>query len=153
MSADTTGLPEALAEVVTDFHEMPESQRLALLLEFSTGLPALPQKYADHPELLEPVPECQSPIFVVVDVEGQGPDAAVRLAFSAPPEAPTTRGFAGILAEGLDGATAQEVLDVPNDLPGRLALTDLVSPLRLGGMAGMLGRIKRQTREKAGLGA
>ncbi|MDO5712187.1 MAG: SufE family protein, partial [Micrococcales bacterium] len=48
-------------------------------------------------------------------------------------------------------ATAQEILDVPTDLPGRLALTDLVSPLRLRGMAGMLGRIKRQTAVKAGL--
>ncbi len=151
MAADTTGLPAPLAEVVTDFHEVPESERLTLLLEFSNDLAPLPPRYADHPELLEPVPECQSPIFLVVDVEGQGPDAPVHLHFSAPPEAPTTRGFAGILHEGLDGVTAQEIIDVPSDLPGRLALTDLVSPLRLRGMAGMLGRIKRQTAEKAGL--
>lgn len=148
---DTSGLPEPLAEVVTEFHEVPASERLTLLLEFSTGLAELPAKYADHPELLEPVPECQSPIFLLVDVEGHGPQAPVRLHFSAPPQAPTTRGFAGILHEGLDGATAQEILDVPNDLPSRLALSDLISPLRLRGMAGMLARIKRQTKQKAGL--
>ena len=34
-------------------------------------------------------------------------DTPVPLFFSAPPEAPTTRGFAGILAEGLDGLTAE----------------------------------------------
>ncbi len=150
-SVDTSGLPDSLAEVVTEFHEVPASERLTLLLEFSTGLAELPAKYADHPELLEPVPECQSPIFLLVDVEGQGPQAPVRLHFSAPPQAPTTRGFAGILHEGLDGATAQEILDVPNDLPSRLALSDLISPLRLRGMAGMLARIKRQTKQKAGL--
>lgn len=148
---DLEGLPAPLAEVVTDFHEVPESDRLTLLLEFSTELAPLPPEYADHPELLEPVPECQSPIFLIVDVEGTGADAPVRLHFSAPPEAPTTRGFAGILHEGLDGVSAQEILDVPNDLPGRLALSDLVSPLRLRGMAGMLARIKRQTAQKAGL--
>lgn len=147
----THGLTEALAEVVTDFQELPESERLTLLLEFSSDLPALPARYADHPDLLEPVPECQSPLFLVVDVDGRGGDATVHLHFSAPPEAPTTRGFAGILHEGLDGASAREIIDTPSDLPGRLALNDLVSPLRLRGMAGMLARIKRQTSQKAGL--
>lgn len=151
MTADTSGLTESMAEVVSDFNELPSSERLNLLLEFSTELPALPERYAEHPELLEPVPECQSPIFLIVDVEGTGDDATVHLHFSAPPEAPTTRGFAGILHEGLDGSSAREVVDTPNDLPGRLALNDLVSPLRLRGMAGMLGRIKRQTTQKAGL--
>jgi cysteine desulfuration protein SufE len=75
----------------------------------------------------------------------------VSVFFSAPPEAPTTRGFAGILAEGLDGMTAEEVLGVPDDLSHRLSLGEAVSPLRLRGMAGMLGRIKRQVREKAGI--
>lgn len=151
MSADTSDLREPLAEVVTDFNELPSSERLNLLLEFSTDLPALPPRYAEHPDLLEPVPECQSPIFLIVEVEGSGADATVHLHFSAPPEAPTTRGFAGILHEGLDGATAQEVLDTPNDICGRLALNELVSPLRLRGMAGMLARVKRQTTQKSGL--
>ena len=42
--------------------------------------------------------------------------------FDCPPEAPTTRAFAGILAEGLDGATADEVLAVPGDLYQRMGL-------------------------------
>jgi len=67
---------------------------------------------------------------------------------TAPREAPTTRGFAGILAEGLAGLTAEQVLAVPDDVPHRLGLDRAVSPLRLRGMAGMLGRIKRQVREK-----
>ena len=72
----------------------------------------------------------------------------MRLYFSAPPEAPTTRGFAGILHDGLAGLSADEVLAVPADLPMRLSLTELVSPLRLRGMSGMLARIQRQVREK-----
>lgn len=143
-------LPAALAQIVEDFNALPEPERLQLLLEFSQGLPALPERYADHPELLEPVPECQSPIFLITEVEGEGADAVARLHFSAPPEAPTTRGFAGILHEGLDGLPVREVLDVPADVTGELGLAKVVSPLRLRGMAGMLGRIKRQLREKTG---
>lgn len=144
-------LPKALAEIADDFAALSTQDRLQLLLEFSTELPELSAKYAEHPELLEPVPECQSPIFVIAEVEGAGPEAAVQIHFSAPAEAPTTRGFAGILNEGLAGLTAQQVLDVPMDLPQRLSLGEAVSPLRLNGMGGMLTRIKRQVREKAAL--
>jgi cysteine desulfuration protein SufE len=148
VSAPTEGLPGALAEIVEDFHALGEPDRLQLLLEFSRNLPALPERYAEHPELLEPVPECQSPIFLLTELDGEGPGATVHLFFSAPPEAPTTRGFAGILAEGLEGLSAKEVLDVPDDVCSRLGLDAAVSPLRLRGMTGMLGRIKRQVREK-----
>ena len=141
-------LPPTLEDIAEDFAALGTQDRLQLLLEFSRGLPPLPERFTEHPELLEPVPECQSPIFLVTEVDGTGPDAVVHLFFSAPPEAPTTRGFAGILAEGLDGLTAQEVLGVPDDLADRLALADAVSLLRLRGMSGMLGRIKRQVREK-----
>lgn len=141
-------LPESFAEIVEDFTALTIPDRLQLLLEFSRGLPELPERYLAHPELLEPVPECQSPVFLLTEVDGVGEEATVRLFFSAPQEAPTTRGFAGILHEGLDGLSAREVLDVPADVYNRLGLADAVSPLRLRGMAGMLGRIKRQVREK-----
>ncbi len=144
--------PAALKEIAEEFTELEGENRLMLLLEFSDELPELPERYKEHPELLEPVPECQSPIFLITEVDGTGRDAAARLFFSAPPEAPTTRGFAGILADGLDGLTVGEILDVPNDITENLGLAEVVSALRLRGMAGMLARIKRQLREKAGIG-
>ena len=119
-----------------------------LLLEFSRELPDLPPRIAEHPELLEPVPECQSPLFLVTEIEAGQPDPVVHLYFSAPAEAPTTRGFAGILHEGLDGLPASTVLAVPDDLSHRLGLAEAVSPLRLNGMGAMLFRIKRQIRDK-----
>ncbi|SLM93470.1 SufE family protein [Brachybacterium nesterenkovii] len=148
-SGDSGAVPAVLAEIAEDFQALPARDRLQLLLEFSDSLPDLPERYADHPELLEPVPECQSPIFLITEVDGTGPEAPVSLFFSAPPEAPTTRGFAGILAEGLDGLSAAEIVSVPADVTGQMGLAEVVSPLRLRGMAGMLGRIKRQVREKA----
>jgi cysteine desulfuration protein SufE len=141
-------LPSSLAAIAADFAEVEPRDRLQLLLEFSAGLPALPPRYAEHPDLLEPVPECQSPVFLITEVEAPGPDATVHVFFHAPPEAPTTRGFAGILAEGLDGMTAAEVLAVPADFSERLSLAEVVSPLRLRGLAAMLARVKRQVREK-----
>ena len=144
-----SALPEGFAEIAEDFHALGPKDRLQLLLEFSNGLPALPERYADHPELLEPVPECQSPIFLITEVEGEGRDAAARLFFSAPPEAPTTRGFASILVQGITGLQAEEVLAIPDDFPQSIGLTRAVSPLRIAGMTGMLLRAKRQVAAKA----
>lgn len=151
MSEGATLSPE-FQEIVDDFADTDPTERLQLLLEFANELPALPDKYSEHPELLEPVPECQSPIFLVTEVDdpSSGLQAIVHVHFSAPPEAPTTRGFASILHEGLNGATAEAVLAVPADLPLRLSLTQAVSPLRLRGMSGMLSRIQRQVSERIG---
>ncbi len=140
-----TDLPEAMAELAADFHAVGEKDRLQLLLELSQELPGLPERYAGRLDQMERVDECQSPLFLAVEVEDDA-DRTVHLFFDAPPEAPTTRGFAGILHESLDGLPADEVLAVPDDAPYRFALADAVSPLRMRGMVGMLGRIKRQVR-------
>jgi cysteine desulfuration protein SufE len=138
-------LPEPMADIVSDFRSVSERDRLQLILDFSRELPELPPRLQGRRDAMEPVPECQSPVFLLVDV---GADGRVHLYFDVPQEAPTTRGFAGILREGLDGLTASEVLAIPDDVPERLGVGSAVSPLRLRGMAGMLGRIKRQVREK-----
>ena len=125
---------------------MGESDRLQFLLEFSDELPELPARYADHPELFERVVECQSPVYIFVEVD---PDAVVHVFATAPAEAPTTRGFASILIQGISGLSVSEALLIADDFPSTLGLTRLVSPLRLHGMTGMLARIKRQIREKS----
>lgn len=140
-----SGTNESISSLVEDFNGLSVRDRLLLLLEFSDNLPELPPRYADHPDLLERVEECQSPVYLFVEVEGK---ERVNLFFSAPPEAPTTRGFAGVLHEALDGHSVEEVLAVDEDFPNRLGLAEAVSPLRLSGMRAILRRIKRQIREK-----
>nr|WP_090342164.1 SufE family protein [Mycolicibacterium malmesburyense]CRL72543.1 SufE protein probably involved in Fe-S center assembly [Mycolicibacterium malmesburyense] len=136
-----SAMPAALAEVVSDFQEMQGQDKLQLLLEFANELPPLP---ADLEEAaMEPVPECQSPLFLHVDADNRD---HVRLYFSAPAEAPTTRGFAAILAAGLDDLPADEILAVPDDFYSELGLAALISPLRLRGMSAMLARIKKRLR-------
>lgn len=146
-SPTDAALPSRLAELAEDFEAVGPSDRVAILLELSRELPELPPRLAGNRAAMEQVQECQSPLFVAVEVDQQ---LRVRLHFDAAPESPTTRGFASILHTGLDGEPVDTVLATPDDIGRHLGLADSVSPLRLRGVAAMLARIKRNIREQSG---
>jgi cysteine desulfuration protein SufE len=137
-------MPAKLAEIVDEFASAPREVVLEMLLEFSDEVPLLPAEFAGH-EGMEQVPECQTQFFLKVEVQ---PDDTVATYFDCPPEAPTTRAFAGILAEGLAGATTGQILAVPDDLYAKMGLAGAISPLRIRGGTAILGRLKRQVREQ-----
>ncbi len=130
-------------QIAEEFQLTPDSQKLELLLEYSESLPEPPTRFGENPHLMERVEECQAPVFIAVE----GDAKKVEIYFSAPKEAPTTRGFASILNAALNGRTADEILGLSDDFPTELGLEKLISPLRVRGMRGMLFRIKRKTRE------
>jgi len=140
-----TELPDALREIKEEFLALEVRDRLQLLLEFSNELPELPERYRDHPDLFERVEECQSPVYIFVEVDDAG---IVHLFATAPKESPTTRGFASIVSQGLAGLTVEQVLAVPDTYPQELGLTEAVSPLRIRGMTALLGRTKHQLLRK-----
>jgi len=135
-----------LQEIVDEFAEAPKEMRLPILLDFANGLRPLPDGMTR--DELEQVHECQTPFFVVAEVDGE--ERRVTLHFDAPPEAPTTRGYAGVLQAGLSGGTVDEILDTPSDFFVGMGLGELISPLRLRGMGAILARVKRQVVEGAG---
>jgi cysteine desulfuration protein SufE len=137
-------MPPKLAEIVDEFASAPKDVVLEMLLEFSDEVPKLPPELAAH-EGMEQVPECQTQFFLKAKVQ---PDDTVATYFDCPPEAPTTRAFAGILAEGLEGASTAEILAVPDDLYAKMGLGNAISPLRIRGGTAILGRLKRQVREQ-----
>lgn len=138
-------LPARLEAIAQEFEAAPDELRIELLLDYAARLPQLPPHLDGHPEAMEQVVECQTPFFLVAEVGSEG---EMRLWFDCPPQAPTTRAFAGILAEGLRDASPQEVLAVPDDLAERMGLGGTISPLRLRGMVAILRRMKRQIRAR-----
>ena len=136
-------LPDGLVNVVNDFLAAPPELRTELLLEFSERLPSLPPELSgpEGRDRFEQVEECQTPFFLATEVKN---DRTVSLWFDCPPQAPTTRGFAGILHAGLEGAAVEDVLAVPGDFHHGMGLAEVISPLRLRGMDAILFRLKRQ---------
>lgn len=132
-------LPPKLADIVQVFKSAPKSLRLQALLEYSRKVPDLPEKYVEHPEFMQAVPECSSPFFLVIE---EGAEGGINLFFKVPEEAPTVRGYAGILYEALNGADPKEILSVPNNFYLDMGLSELITPMRLRGMGAILTRLK-----------
>lgn len=112
-------------------------------MDYSNRLPD-PPEHLRNAEAMERVHECQTPFFVATEV---GDDDVVTLAFEVPRESPTMRGYAGILADGLAGATVEQILEVPDTFYLAMGIEEVVSQLRLRGMGAILAQIKRQVRQ------
>jgi cysteine desulfuration protein SufE len=137
--------PEALQEIVDMFHDAAPDERLDMLLEYALSMPDLPEELQSARDTMEQVHECQTPVFLLSRLK----ERQVYYYLDVPREAPTVRGFAGILYAGLNGASPEAIAATPNDLYQRLGLHKVLSPLRLRGLTALLGRMKRQAQEFA----
>jgi cysteine desulfuration protein SufE len=140
-----TNWPEALQEIIDMFDEAAPEERLDMLLEFALTMPDLPEELQNAHDTMEQVHECQTPVFLSAKMD----NGKVFYVIDVPREAPTVRGFAGILYEGLNGAPPEAITATPNDLYQRLGLHRVLSPLRLRGLTALLSRMKRNAQELA----
>ena len=137
-------VPPSLKRIVDMFSAAPKELKLEALLDYSNRLPELPPGM-DSGEM-EQVVECATPFFLTTEVDESG---KVHMWFDSPKESPTVRGYAAILAEGLDGATVEEVIALPADFYMAMGLQDVLTPQRLRGMDAIVARLKRQVLEHA----
>ena len=103
-----------IGEITELFASVDRDTRLELLLDYADRLPPLPEVY--HPLRdagLNLVHECQSPVFLMVEVR----DGQVQLHADVPRQAPTARGFTSILVEAFDGSAPPDVEAAPGARP------------------------------------
>ena len=135
-----------LETIAEPFQMVDNDMRLELLLEYAEKLPPLPERYHDLRDAgLNMVHECQSPVFLQIEVE----DGAVQLYADVPREAPTARAFVSIMREAFHGATPEEVAAAPPDALRRLGLTGLLGMQRTRGLSAIYQRIKKEVARKA----
>lgn len=132
---------ERLTEIAAEFTDLTPRERLELLLEFAEGLPELPEPLrAERDRGEHRVHECMTPVFLwVCDEAGR-----VQIHAEVAPEAPTVKGFVGILVDAFSGATPDEVLTVPGDVIRRLGLVEALGMVRMRGLSAILNRIRSE---------
>lgn len=129
-----------LDELLAEFSGLDPEDALEMLMEFSEKLPAVsPGRNSVAPPADCRIHECQTPVFLWVDTPG----GRVHVEAVVPEQSPTVRGFVALLAEGLEGATTEDVLGLPDDLLPALGLSETLGMTRRRGFRGILARIKR----------
>jgi cysteine desulfuration protein SufE len=120
--------------VAAEFTELEPRERLELLLEFAEKLPPLPAHLASEAEhAAHKIRECQTPVYIWVDVV----DGRVQLAAEVAPEAPTVKGFVSILFDLFSGATVADALALEANVVGRLGLIEALGMMRMRGLQAM----------------
>lgn len=135
----------ALQSIVSELSEASKQERIEMLIDFARSLPPLPERLAAFKDSAHRVEECQSPVFLFVELTGD----RVAIHADAPIEAPTVRGFVSILVEGLNGSTVEEILGVRNDLIERIGLPEILGMLRVRGLSGVLNKLRSEVTKAA----
>lgn len=134
-----SNLPLKLQTIVADFSDCQGAEKLEFLLEYAEKLPPLPAWLQDQRGSLEQVHECMTPVFI--HAENQA--GKLLYHFDIPPEAPTVRGFASVLHEGINGSTPQQILQIPDQFYLQMGLQTVITGQRLNGIGAMLHHMKR----------
>ena len=139
-----------LTEILADFAGADPEESLEMLLDLADTLPPLSAVRAAAGEPSEcRVQECQTPVFLWVDVH----DGKVRLEAAVPEKSPTVRGFVSLLVDGLSGASPAEVAMLPDDFLPLLGLETTLGMTRQRGFRGIISRIKREVAQTTANGA
>ena len=140
-------LPPKLQEIVDDFASMSREEKLETLLAYSESLPSIPDRLKDQRDNMDDVPECMTPVCLLSEKQ---PDGGLMYYFDVPPQSPTVRGLASILASGLNGSTPEEILSVPADFFVPMNLQEAVSQQRINGFIGVLAHMKQSAVKSLG---
>src|SRR3954462_2571125 len=139
-----------LDSIVAELGEADRQERIELLIDFAKNLPALPDRLAEHKDAAHRVEECQSPVFLFVELDEA--DGRVAIHADAPIEAPTVRGFVAILVEGLNRASVEEILQVRDSLIEQIGLPEILGMLRVRGLGGGPRRVQAEGPRAASAG-
>ena len=138
MKENVSRIPGRLREIIDDFQLSEGREKLELLLQFSEQMAPLPERLRNDKHDREQVHECMTPVFIFSDLK----DGRLIFHLDIPKSAPTVRGFASILVQGLEGATPEEVLSVPADFYINMGLDKVLTHQRLNGISAILAHMK-----------
>ncbi len=133
-------LPTKLQEIVDDFASMSREEKIETLVAYSESLPPLPDRLQEERAKMDPVPECMTPVFLYAEKQSEN---GMAFYFDIPPESPTVRGLAAILASGLNGSKPEKILSVPGDFFMPMNLQEAISQQRINGFTGVLAHMKQ----------
>lgn len=118
--------PPKLDKIIHLFETLPEVERRETLVAYADSAKKQEPRTGEHFDLedIRKDEECADTVGVYLQVDEQG---KAHFRMSLGPEVQTlTRAMTSILCKGLEGATPQEVLELPSDFVTRIVGSELV---------------------------
>ena len=131
-----------LDEIFEEFADLDKQDQSLYLLELGDDLPKLPDAARTDENKVH---GCQSQVWLITDIQGDGEDAAFDII--ADSDSNIVRGLIAILEAAYNGKSAREILKYEIDAVfQRLDLQQHISPQRRNGLRGMVDRIVKLAR-------
>ena len=139
-------MPTDLNEIIAEFADLDPRERLEMLLDYCENLPELPPDLEQERLAGEHrIQECQTPVFMWIKLANGMVDMQAWVA----PEAPTVKGFVGILRDPFHCQPPEPVLNTPPDLLKQLGLDVALGMTRARGLSAILFYLRKQVERAA----
>src|SRR5436853_5509387 len=125
-AVSSSNYPGKLEKIIHLFESLPEEERRETIVSYSENAKKQEPRTGEKFQLedVRKDEECMDTVGVYLHVDEKG-KAHIRMTLG--PEVQTlTRAMTAILCKGLEGATPQEILDLPSDFVTRIIGTELV---------------------------
>jgi cysteine desulfuration protein SufE len=133
-----------ITELIENFSQADNEMRLEMLVEFSEMQPELDEKHkAEQVAGLYAVPECQTPVYLKLEVNNN----ILNIYSDVAKESPTVRGFVTALVSALNGSPVTDAISLPQDILVKMGLLQTLSSLRTRGLEAVVYRIRKQAQQ------
>jgi len=135
--------------LLQELNDLDDHEKLEFLVESADELPGLSpgRGVAPFPATCR-VQECQTPVYLWVDVQGD----RVQIEADVPRNSPTVRGLVAVIIQALQNRTPAEIGELPEDLLPVLGLQAALGMTRQQGVRGVMRRIQREVLVQSGGG-
>ena len=133
--------------IVAEFADLDPRERLELLWSSPRICRRLPERYqAERDAGLHRIVECQTPTFIWVELV----DGRVQIHADCAPEAPTVKGFVGILVDAFSGQRPKPCSPLRPDFYCTIGpVWNRLGMVRMRGLAAIQHHIREQVRQAA----
>jgi cysteine desulfuration protein SufE len=142
-AASSSGIPASIERVLKLFRSMGREEKMQALVQYSKKLEPLPERFKDLDRGAFTVPECQTRVDIIPEVQDG------RLHFYADlnvRQSPTIAAVLAIIFSAVNGQPPSTTLGIPNDFVSVL-MESIGLASREPGLTAMVARLKRYARD------
>jgi len=141
-TTDPGETPEGIQKILRRFATLTPDLTRQALVQYSSRLPPLPERFRQLDREQFAVHECMTPVAIYPEIIG----GKMYYHADVPPSAPTIRALLAMIFDAVNGSPPETVLKIPHDFV-RQVMDGLGLGTREAGLNAMVERLKSAARQ------